>query len=144
MTIQEESSENPEEPEKDGVKSKIKNETESIPDIQTAPEETDRQFASQNSVTQNSTSQNGANNQNGTPQNSELSQSKEEINSEDKKVEEQRPLSNYIKNITNSKSGADLSLDDKESKEATLFSDSKTVIRFSPVWKQVKILNQYA
>ncbi|XP_039761194.1 facilitated trehalose transporter Tret1-2 homolog [Pararge aegeria] len=42
--------------------------------------------------------------------------------------------SNYIQNIKNSTSG--LSLSDLNQKEETLLTDSKTVARFSPIWKQ--------
>ncbi|CAH2238742.1 jg27666 [Pararge aegeria aegeria] len=42
--------------------------------------------------------------------------------------------SNYIQNIKNSTSG--LSLSNLNQKEETLLTDSKTVARFSPIWKQ--------
>ncbi|XP_034836759.1 facilitated trehalose transporter Tret1-2 homolog isoform X2 [Maniola hyperantus] len=42
--------------------------------------------------------------------------------------------SNYIQNIKNSTSG--LSLSQINLKEETLLTDSKTVVRFSPIWKQ--------
>lgn len=43
-------------------------------------------------------------------------------------------LSNYAQNIKASSPG----IGEKDHKEAGLLPDSKTVIRFSPVWKQVR------
>ncbi|KAL0859388.1 hypothetical protein ABMA27_010578 [Loxostege sticticalis] len=44
--------------------------------------------------------------------------------------------SHYLHNLKMSSSDAGLVLNDKENKEATLLTESKTVVRFSPVWRQ--------
>lgn len=44
---------------------------------------------------------------------------------------------NYVQNIKMSKSGADLSINDKNGNESGLLPESTTVARFSPIWKQV-------
>lgn len=45
--------------------------------------------------------------------------------------------SQYVHNIMISKTGL---ANDKVDKEATLLSESKTIVRFSPIWRQVRLL----
>lgn len=50
-------------------------------------------------------------------------------------------VSNYLQNIKISNSSAGLALTEKDNaKDAPLLIDTKTVVRFSPAWKQVRLL----
>lgn len=121
------------------------NAKESIPDNKETSEENEIQNAIQNGGNKNGVTRNESNqnevvqndvNQNGTSKNGISNpSSNEKINSADNKKENR--LSNYMNNIKISKPGAELSFTDGKDKEAALLSESKTVVRFSPVWKQV-------
>lgn len=60
-----------------------------------------------------------------------------EIKGNTKKMGPESKTSHYLQNIKNN-SSAGLVLNEKDNKEATLLTDSKTVVRFSPVWRQVR------
>lgn len=58
------------------------------------------------------------------------------------KLQKQSRRSNYSDNLRISNSNVGLSLrDGKDNKEDSLLSDSTTVVRFSPAWKQVTNMN---
>lgn len=57
------------------------------------------------------------------------------INREMPKINDRNNMINYIQNIKNSTSG--MTLSELNGKEESLLTDSKTVARFSPLWKQV-------
>lgn len=54
------------------------------------------------------------------------------------KINDRNNMSNYIQNIKNSTSG--MTLSELNGKEETLLTESKTVARFSPLWKQVIVI----
>lgn len=54
------------------------------------------------------------------------------------KINDRNNMSNYIQNIKNSTSG--MTLSELNGKEESLLTDSKTVARFSPIWKQVIVI----
>ncbi|XP_028178436.1 facilitated trehalose transporter Tret1-2 homolog [Ostrinia furnacalis] len=66
----------------------------------------------------------------------EAEKTNEENNKDETKNGGESKTSHYMQNLKISNSGTGLVLNDKENKEATLLSDSKTVVRFSPVWRQ--------
>lgn len=126
---------------------KPQHETESIPGNQEASDKTETLNSSQNGTDQSCANKDETNQNNVLDENEKHNSvddnkdknnalnGKEESNSVSDKNEKR--LSNYLNNIKISKSGAELSLSEDKDKEATLLSDSKTVVRFSPVWKQV-------
>lgn len=56
---------------------------------------------------------------------------------ETKNEELNEKMYNYVQNIMMTKSGTDLAINDKNGNEAGLLPESTTVVRFSPIWKQV-------
>lgn len=57
---------------------------------------------------------------------------------ETKNAQQESKTLHYLQNLKMSNSNPGIVLNEKDNKESMLLTDSKTVVRFSPVWRQVR------